>query len=299
MKISLKCPKCGEDLELTANDDELRNALALSDPKNEVNNVVVIPTFRCGLNCPYCEYHQQPDNKSVVYIDQPYHVDKELDPSEWIWLLNIFAPAVYDFTGGEPLRYEGIAKVLNSLPRWAITSNTIHFTKDIDLSRCASWTASFHPHISAESQALFFKNIHYIKEQKVQIGVTLVATPDTIKQVLDWADIIHKDGFPVHIHPYYDDRQFSWYKYPEAAELLKKSPYLVYDEKLFEFKGIEGNDFCRGGNHYIAIGPDGKIFRCLTDLLHGRHSLRCFPDHDSQCKDKCFYPCDWKYGGRK
>jgi sulfatase maturation enzyme AslB (radical SAM superfamily) len=298
MKLDLKCPKCSEAIELIVNDDELKNALLItSSVTSAINNLVVIPTWKCGLSCPYCAYHQQEDSQSILYTDKYYHVEKELTPDEWIKLLNSFAPAVYDFSGGEPLRYSGIVNVLNSLPLWAITSNTLHFSKDIDLSRCRSWTASYHPHIPNEAKQLFLNNTDYIRSKGVPIGITLVATPKTLESVLAWADTFHSVGFQVNIHPYYDDKNFSWYNYPEEMKRLKISPYLRYDEKLFEYKGLSGSGYCRGGQHYFAIGPDGKVFRCLTDLLMGKTNIGGLVN--CNCNDTCYYPCDWSYGGRK
>jgi organic radical activating enzyme len=289
MKIKLKCPKCGEDLELTTDDDQLRKVL--NSALKPINNIIVIPTWKCGLNCPYCQYHQQKDNKSIIYTDKLYHVEKELDVEDWIKLLDGFSPAFYNFSGGEPLRYKGIIELLNHLQHWAITSNTLHFTKDINVRGCESWTASFHPHIPEDSKKLFFDNIAYIKRLGVPVGVTLVAKPETIENVLEWSEKIAAMGYAVHIHPYYDDKEFSWYDYPSAIELLKASPYLMYGEKLFEYKGIQSNGECHGGIDYFAIGPDGRIFRCLTDLLLGRQTVNY---HTDKCNDLCLFPCDWQ-----
>jgi len=297
MKLNLKCPKCNEEIELTANDDELRNALALTTRKpGELNYVVVIPTWKCGLRCPYCAYHQQPDGKSILYTDNLYAVEKELTPDEWIELLNSHAPALFDFSGGEPLLYSGIVQVLNSLPLWSITSNTLHFSRDIDLTRCRGWTASFHPHIKTDQKDLFLKNVHYIQKQGVPLSVTLVITPKTFDSVLSWGDTFHSANIPVNIHPYYDDKDFSWYNYPELVERLKRSPYVRYEEKLFEYRGFSGNGYCRGGHHYFAIGPDGKVFRCLSDLSMGRKPIEGLIN--SNCTDLCYFPCDFGYGGR-
>jgi pyruvate-formate lyase-activating enzyme len=303
MLINLKCPKCNEPIELMIGDDELQGFLDKSKEQQKMNTVVVIPTWKCGLECPYCEYHQQPDNKSIIYTDVPYHVDKELSPEEWIKLLASFAPATYTFSGGEPLRYDGIVQVLNSLSSWSITSNTLHFTKDIDLSKCTTWTASFHPHITGTARKTFFENIKYIKDQHVPIGVTIVAQLGTVDAVLGYADEIHKLGYNVHLHPYYDNKNFSWHEHPVEAQKLLASPYLMYGENLFEYKGLEGDGICKGGRHYFAIGPDGKVFRCLTDLLLGRYETKIMvdvPDRcDMTCNDKCMFPCDWYFGQRK
>ena len=267
-----------------------------------MNNVIVIPTWRCGLSCPYCAYEQQDDCKSIKYLgaDYLYKVEKELIPEEWVSLLQKYEPALFDFSGGEPLRYEGIEKVLNSLSRWSITSNTLLLdldTSKIDFSKCAWWTASYHPHVANENLFdVFVKNIIRIKKNGVGVGVTLVAKPDTLSRVLSLCSKFAGLGFRVNIHPYYDDASFSWKKHPKEVEILKKSPFLRYDDRLFSYAGISGSGACRGGKSLFAIGPDGKIFKCLTNMLFGREPIS--ENQTLLCNEKCYFPCDWYYGGR-
>jgi sulfatase maturation enzyme AslB (radical SAM superfamily) len=262
-----------------------------------MNVVLVYPTWKCGLDCPYCAYQQQPDNKSIRYLgaNHLYKVERELTPEEWCDKLDSFMPAIYDFSGGEPLRYEGIVKVLNHLPKWSITSNTMNYTNDIDLSRCLWWTASFHPHIGEGGIDKFLKNIRRIRERGTQVAITLVAKPDTLGSVISWSNRLSALGFKVHIHPYYDDPNFKWKDYPKEMAQIKKSPFVVYGDSLFSFEGRKGNNFCRGGKVYFAIGPDGKVFRCLTSMLFG---LEDKIGGQAFCDQECVFPCDWKYGGR-
>ncbi len=272
-----------------------------------MNVVLVFPTWKCGLNCPYCRYDQQEDNKSIKYLGSGYlyKVDKELSPEEWIDLLKS-EPALYDFSGGEPLKYNGIEKVLNSLPKWSITSNTLLYNNNIDLSRCAWWTASFHPHISEQAIDKFILNVNTIKSYNVGVGITLVAKPETLNSVLMWCNRFANMGFRVNIHPYYDDKDFNWYSYPKEMGALLSSPYLKYDKMLFKFSGLDKSGTCNGGKSYFVIGPDGEIFRCLTDMLFGRESIgnkdwiygRLPKIRNTECNEKCFFPCDWKLGGR-
>jgi len=299
MKLNIKCPKCDEDIELLVNDDELKNALAIQTHRpGEINSIVVIPTWRCELGCPYCKYKQQLDGKSIEYLSNLYQVEKELTPDEWIKLLNSYSPAVFDFTGGEPLLYPGIVQVLNSLPLWTITSNTLYLPPGIDYSRCKSWTASFHPHISTELRGKFLENTYKISSQSIPLNINLVLTPKTFDSVLSWADSFNSStNVTVNVLPYYDDKDFSWYKYPGLVERMNRNPHVRYEEKLFEYKGLEGNGYCKGGQHYFVLGPDGKAFRCLTDLHTGKQPISGLVN--STCNDRCMFPCDWGYGGRK
>ncbi len=263
-----------------------------------MNMVVVFPTWKCGLSCSYCAYEQQEDEKSIRYLGSNYlyKVKKELGPEEWIILLKKYEPAFYDFSGGEPLRYKGIEKVLNSLPKWSITSNTLFFNDSIDLSRCAWWTASFHPHIGEAGVDKFLWNIRRIRNAQVGVGITMVAKPETLSKVLMWCNRFSSLGYRVNIHPYYDNADFDWNKYPKEKAILMKSKFLRYDDRLFSFKGISGNGYCNGGKTYFVIGPDGKEFSCLTSMLFNiEDKIKSKP----ACDQNCFFPCDWYYGKRK
>jgi len=251
-----------------------------------------------------CRYEQQEDNKSIVYLGSEYKylVRKELSSTEWLKLLETFSPASYDFSGGEPLRHGGIVQILNGLSKWTITSNTLHFKDSIDLSRCAWWTASFHLHINENAKKLFMENIVKIRKAGVGVGVTLVARPEGLATTLSWANKFASLGYRVNIHPYYDDKEFSWHDYPNEMRTLMDVPYLRYDNRLFSYDGMSGNGPCKAGENYFMVGPDGKVFRCLTDMLFGRKPIgnknRQGYLLGNQCDLKCYFPCDWAYGKR-
>ncbi len=266
-----------------------------------MRHVLVYPTWRCSLHCPYCQYLLQEDGLSMKYggSGRIYKVKKELNSNELLNLLNSFKADVYEFTGGEPLRFNGIEQVLNNLPKWAITSNTLHSIETIDFSKCFFWTASFHPHISDIGIDKFVLNVQKIKQKGVPTAITLVAKPDTVQKVLMWSDRFYQKGFMVNIHAYYEDPTFSWEKYPVEWKRLRKSPFLKYNERFFSLSGVKGSEKCHGGKDYFVIGPDGKIFRCVTDMLfHGR-VLDKISDNFYGCKQNCYPSCDWAHGIRE
>lgn len=266
--------------------------------------VIVFPTWRCGLNCPYCRYELQEDRRSTKYLGSGhlYKVDRELTSDELKQLLLGFDGAEFSFSGGEPLRFEGIDSVLNSLPNWSITSNTLHFSNNLDLTRCRWWTASFHPHISDEAKDLFFLNLRKIKSKVSLVSVTLVASLTNLNQAFIWANRFETMGYGVNIHPYYDDPSFNWYEHEKELTLLKKNKFVCYGERLLTYSGIEGSIECHGGYDYITIAPDGKVFRCLTDMLFGRAPI--LRENIGKmglysCYNKCYFPCDWSFGMRE
>lgn len=254
-----------------------------------MKHLIIIPTWKCGLNCPYCAYTVQPDNLSVHYkgsnkIDK---VEKELNYLEWLDILNQYPEAYIEFTGGEPLRYFDFKELVKNLHRvWAVTSNTLHYTDDIDLSHCYSWTGSLHLDASEEAKELFFENMRKIQKRTNVAQVTLVATIENFSKTFMWADRVHNMGFNVHVHPYYDDPNFNWSDHPKELAFLKKNKYVPYSDRLLKFGGLSCVNGCKAGETFAFYNPEGKKFRCFTELL--------FKD-----TKECIFPCDWVYGRDK
>jgi MoaA/NifB/PqqE/SkfB family radical SAM enzyme len=265
-----------------------------------MKQIIVYPTFRCGLGCSYCMW--KTDGMSMTYANgKKYVVEKELPWRDMLALLATFkfGDAMYEFTGGEPLRYEGIASLLNSLPIWAATSNTTNSIEGINFKKCFSWTASYHPHISSKAKEKFMENISRIKSYGVFTAITMVATPQNIANVLQETAKFKEQGFAVNIHPYYDDPNFDWNKYPEEKRLLQENEFLRYGERFFNYGSIHGCEECYGGKDYFCVAPDGNIFRCVTEMTHGADALVHPSDKLHKCSRECLIPCDWHYGIKK
>lgn len=265
-------------------------------------HVISFMTWRCGLGCPYCGYYLQPDGLSVKYRPAPdvVKVEREISPVEWVALLKSLAPASYDFCGGEPTKYMGLETVLESLPAWSITSNTIlpiDRLKRFPLSTCVSWTASCHYNASEETQMHFQDNIRLLKGLGINLSVTLVALPDTVDKVIQLCEYFGSEGIHAQIHPYYDEPTFSWNNHPVQWERLKRSEFVCYDDQLKSFKGIQGeNKTCLGGSKYICISPDGKLYRCLWHILSGQKPIEQPSKFLYYCSLNCYLPCDFVYG---
>ena len=85
--------------------------------------VVVNPTWRCQLHCIYCWMH-----------GLGFKPGQECSPRQWLWFLaQLPGPTTVDFSGGEPLLYEGIIDLIQRLAvrdiGWAMTSNLMNAHK--------------------------------------------------------------------------------------------------------------------------------------------------------------------------
>lgn len=271
-----------------------------------MRHVISFMTWRCGLGCPYCGYGLQQDGLSVKYRPAATvsRVERELTPDEWIIKLKTLAPASYDFCGGEPTQYKDLEQILAALPAWAITSNTTLPTEQIEkfpLDRCVSWTASCHYNAPEPVRKRWHDNIAYLKTRGVNVSVTLVAMPSNIDFVINECRKLQGEGYHAQVHPYYDEPAFTWDDFPEEWETLTRSKFVCYDERLKSWTGIAGqNKTCKGGSDYICISPDGKIYRCLWQMLSGEPALNAPDTHLHACSLNCYLPCDFVYGlGRR
>ena len=265
-----------------------------------MKNILIYPTFRCGVNCNYCAWTLQPDGKSVRHrcSEKDYSVDKELTATQLTELLRpIENDVLYEFTGGEPLRFNEIQEVLKVLPNWSITSNTLHDIGNLDLTNCRLWQASFHPALNEVAKEKFFNNINHIRSLKTPVGITLVVQPETVGRTIDWMNIFLKAGFNVVIHLYHEDPQFNWEKYPLELKKLEETGRVAYGNIFYNWDTKADNKLCRGGKDYIVIAPDGKKFRCVIDMILSRKPIDKHFDDYRICHDSCPMGCDHVRGG--
>jgi len=261
-----------------------------------MTHILVYPTWKCGLKCPYCAYQLNEDGKSMTYrgSGETYKVEEELTESKLIEILKIFPKdSLVEFTGGEPLRFGGFNNAVKTLQKWAITSNTLLYQDDLDLSHCIFWTASFHPHILDAAIETFLFNIQKIRSRGVPVAVTIVAQPQTTTRTLQWIGRFKSMGFGTNIHLYYEDPEFDWTKYPAELKALEKTGSVRYGDRFYKWQGVAGNKICLGGSEYFVIAPDGKMFRCADDMLFGRTPIDKPYDFVHNCNDSCFLCCDW------
>ncbi len=67
-------------------------------------HICIKPTMKCSLRCEYCIVTKT-TGKTPQY--------KEVNYKEWIELIDNIDPSVITFSGGEPLLYDGIEKIVN------------------------------------------------------------------------------------------------------------------------------------------------------------------------------------------
>lgn len=237
-----------------------------------MTTVLFFPTMRCQLKCEYC--HFKTEARKIPYVWKGYEtehiIEKEVEPHEALDFLAPLAPYHVEFSGGEPLLWSGFREFVAGIPqgsRWAITSNTLENVDDIDFSKCFGWTASWHLEANR-----FMENLAKLR-QKIPMAVSFVVKKDMkdISEKVALAMGIHYAGIKPNLlrelNPGVD-----WNGSKEWAELVKMREWgwnVVEDEIPPDYNFTSGYN-CRAGCKYIAIMPDGQVYKCYSEAMNGK-----------------------------
>jgi len=236
------------------------------------HTILFFPTMRCQLKCEYC--HFRTEARKIPYdwegYDSVHRIERELTAREALDGMAQLAPYHVEFSGGEPLLWPGFREFVAGLPagcEWATTSNTLEPVEDIDFSKCKFWTASWHT--DAER---FQKNVFSLKG-KVPIGVSFVIRKDAedIRKKCAIAQVYASNGIRPNILRELNPG-VSWTGSAEWAYLsnLKHLGWHIVEDEIPESYAFESGFLCRGGNEYVAVMPDGQVYRCYSDAMNGK-----------------------------
>ena len=264
--------------------------------------LLFLPTMRCNLSCDYCylEHKKEGEGYSWKYFDTGHTVAHEVGLEEALAAVRKLRPALVEFTGGEPLLWPHFVEFVKQLPEgtsWAITSNTLLLTPEladaIDFSRCLSWTASDHG-----CYGPFTSAVTRLRARGVPTSVTIVAEAvwcdcDALKTKIDILEPLgarinllfeRNEGVDWTANPSYEGIR----SYASARGLNVVDGPTSY--------AFPTGFVCKGGQRYFALGPDGNMFRCFTELMMDKNSLGPWNDFatfpaPTLCDDHCCYLC--------
>jgi len=272
--------------------------------------IIFIPTWRCNLRCSYCDYEiKEKTAEGYIYraFNRFHRVERELEWWEWIEHLERFEPFLLEMTGGEPLCYKDLDKLLLHLRldcRWAITSNTLNreMIKKLPAYNCLAWTASYHYQKDKE----FLDNLYILRHKRIIPRVTIVVTPENFNTAVEKIKMIDSEGYGVNIHPVLK-MGFSWEKDMDKwNELLGMADgkRIIFVRDISYRWTPQRYDYCHAGSNYFCLMPDGKVLRCYSQILTDKN-LGYIWDFKpfklmTPCDMECMFPCDRQVtkGGR-
>lgn len=237
-----------------------------------MTTVLFFPTMRCQLKCEYC--HFKTEARKIPYTWSGYgkeHViEREVEAQDVLKFLEPFLPYHIEFSGGEPLLWEGFKEFVAGVPaggRWAITSNTLEPVDDIDFKRCMCWTASCH-----HDTPRFRENIAKVRAH-VPVGVSFVVRKDMDdirakeKIALEYQVLGVRPNILRELNPGVD-----WVPSKEwdaVLDMRVNHNFHVVEDEIPPDYNFKSGFLCYAGQRYMAIMPDGQVYRCYSDAMDG------------------------------
>jgi len=281
------------------------------------NAFVFFNTWRCFLNCSYCDYktkdYADDGSYTLECFGNSFRIDEEYHWAYWLALLNRFRPYHLDFCGGEPLIYDGLLEMIDHFPRgctWAMTSNTLasEVIKRISPIGSVAWTAS--DHFTRED--MFINNLWILRRKGFSVRVTMVFTPENYKAVLDKMKRYQEMKIGINLHPLFK-QGFSWYDHNNVYDEVKQKAVEMNNNNSINFIGAINKRFkgegrhpaCPGGANFFSLSPDGKVYRCVSSyVVLNKEPIGHIKDVEPSklaqpCEGGCVFTCDFDCrGGR-
>lgn len=249
------------------------------------NYIEAYLTYDCNMTCTYClnHYHQ---------LICPRPMTTQL----WIHALKRL-PATIELPitlgGGEPTLYPGFYDIVQALPNGTLdlltngTFDAEEFMSKVPPERFnrgakyASIRVSLHPTTDLN---LVFRNMDMLNLNGYSIGMWAVDHPTMTSLLLKAHDICQDLGIDFRVKEFlgmYKGKLYGKYKYPSALGKEHGSTVLCKSSELL-------------------IAPDGKVFRCHSDLYAYREPMgnilnNVYFGDFMECKNygRC-HPCDIK-----
>lgn len=238
------------------------------------NYVGVFLTLACNLRCSYC----------INRIGELHRSERLLSGEEWLLALNRLQnrpDLPITLQGGEPTLHPDFYQIVNGLrPDLPIDLLTnLQFEVDEFMARIApdrlrrqapyaSIRVSYHP----ESMALEPLMVKVLKllAGGYSIGIWGVDHPARHLEMVRAGEECRKAGIDFRLKEFlgsHQDRWYGTYKYPDSFR-----------------RGRPRQVECRTSE--LLVGPDGRVYRCHSDLYAGRPGVGSFLDTEFRIEDR-------------
>lgn len=250
------------------------------------NYIGVFLTFDCNLGCDHCiNLHGQQGGRNLLE-------SQLLTGDQWAQALNRIAARddlPLSIQGGEPSLHPDFLQIISGVKRSTnidlltnLQFDLGSFTSAIAPDRLrreapyASIRVSYHPQSMNLIKLLI--QVSELLDLGYSVGIWAITHPDQAKQINLAAEECAKRGIDFRTKEFlgmHRGRLHGTYRYPDsvAAEGRRKVR-------------------CRGSE--LLIGPDGGVYRCHSDLYHGRQPIGWILDPEFAVTDD-FLACS-EYG---
>ncbi len=231
-------------------------------------------TYKCNYNCSYCSFGAAPgaikEPRPTVYPG----IEKWIQV--WSRLYERYGSCEIHFAGGEPFFYPNFMELierLSDIHTLEFSTNLFwepeQFIKKINPGR-ARIGVSFHPEfVSFES---FFSKALTLKKAGFEVWTNYVAYPTALEHIGRYKLAFEQAGILMSILPFkgkYGEQMYPDSYTPEEKEYLRKLGTSSWTEKTLDFaldkeKRKVQHKFCRMGQMYAKIHPDGQAYSCCA-----------------------------------
>lgn len=244
-------------------------------------------TYHCNFDCPYCVIKREVDK-----------IPETRPPEDWTRAINRFKETILiDITGGEPLCYKVLDKLIKGINPQHLIAITTNFSipKPPEFyRRFCSVTLSFHPTmLTREKEIDFFRRAEELREgYKGSLAVNFVAYRPQMHRIPGLKDKFESMGIRFHVDP-----QSPILYSAEEQTFLK--PYLGEDRTTIgsedEKRRFGKPRLCSAGQTYVQVLPNGTMLPCFAKPPLGSFFDDPIPLNNDliYCDTKGCGGCDW------
>lgn len=245
---------------------------------NDFNYIAAFLTFSCNLRCGYCINHHGGDLVK----------GRRMEPQEWIAALSqlpISDTLPVTLQGGEPTVYKGFYDICKYEPLWGKMDLLTNLELDVNefmwyvsplvfkrRAPYASIRVSWH--IGQNSGKALLDRVRLLLDKDYQVGIWAVDHPDHSKEIKATQLEAQNMGIDFRLKEFlgpHEGKEYGTFRYQDAVNARN----LRYCE-------------CRTSE--LLISPDGKIFRCHSDLYANRLPIGDIRNTDNPLVGK-WVPC--------
>jgi MoaA/NifB/PqqE/SkfB family radical SAM enzyme len=278
------------------------------------------PATTCNFRCAYCGIPDNVRTAGACVFGTVEQWSDAFDSTGKVWLIHV--------TGGEPFTCPSFVALCERLARshyLSINSNLSYRSADdfadrIDPRRVHYINASVHYEQRQGCGALdaFIARAQMLREARFNVLLSLVMTPHMIDSFFDISARFERHGLslvPKMLRGAFEGRRYPDAYSPEHRALLReylamaRSKYsetitamgepptidMFSDSRFLDGIGCYHGRLCGSGHNFVAITPEGNVFRCdpgqpLGNLLRRDVKLKSRP---SPCDSSyCHYFCE-------
>jgi MoaA/NifB/PqqE/SkfB family radical SAM enzyme len=230
---------------------------------------------RCNFNCRYCFYHRS--SRPVRFLQDAgmdclrsffgggkfFEIDIEKSLS---WIASFNKTLCIHFAGGEPFFLRNFVELASAVSRdhyLSVNTNLVmpavrRFASMVNPQRVEWCHASFHIK-ELEKHGLvgkFIDNYHLLKNNGFNVGVSSVAYPPLLKDLVHYRKVLSDAGIELRYLPFIGD--YNGKVYPRDY-----SPSQLDDFGLKLDLSSPRGKLCNAGYNVCAVYPDGYVYVCF------------------------------------